>query len=66
MTLQEVQKQASALSADERRQLAAFLTALRMKETGEWPPASNPTAQERDGWVSLDEAAKRLHPKVSS
>ncbi len=32
MTLDEVQKEAVALSAEERRKLAAFLTALRMKD----------------------------------
>ena len=31
MTLNEVQKEAVALSAEERRKFAAFLTALRMK-----------------------------------
>ena len=60
MTLNEMQKEAGALSAEERRQLAAFLTALRMKETGEWAQATQPTATERNGWVSLDEARQRL------
>ena len=60
MSLNEVQKEAVALSAEERRKLAAFLTALRMKETGEWAQATQPAAPERSGWVSLDEAKHRL------
>ena len=60
MSLNEVQKEAVALSAEERRKLAAFLTALRMKETGEWAQATQPAAPERSGWVSLDEAKQRL------
>ena len=60
MTLDEVQKEAVALSAEERSKLAAFLAALRMKETGEWAQVTQPAAPERSGWVSLDEAKKRL------
>jgi len=54
MTLSEVQKEVIALSAEERRKLAAFLTALRMKETGDWEQATRPAAPDRTGWVSLD------------
>ena len=60
MSLNDVQKEAVALSAEERRKLAAFLTALRMKETGEWAQATQPAAPERSGWISLDEAKHRL------
>lgn len=60
MTLSELQREAVALGAEERRKLAAFLTALRMKETGEWDQATRPEAPERSGWVSLDEAKQRL------
>lgn len=60
MNLNDVQKEAVALSVEERRKLAAFLTALRMKETGEWALATQSTAPERSGWVSLDEAKHRL------
>ena len=60
MTLNEVQKEAAALSAEERRKLAAFLTAMRMKESGEWEQATQPEAPDRAGWVSLDEAKRRL------
>lgn len=60
MTFDEVQKEAVALNAEERRKLAAFLVALRMKETGEWAQATQPAVPERSGWVSLDEAKQRL------
>lgn len=60
MSLAEVQTQAAALSPEERRKLAAFLTALRMKETGEWQQATQPGAPNRDGWIALDEAKRRL------
>ena len=60
MTLSEVQKEVVALSAEERRNLAAFLTTLRMKESGEWEQATWPEASDRTGWVSLDQAKQRL------
>ncbi len=60
MSFTEVQTQAAALSAEERRKLAAFLTMLRMKETGEWEDTTKPEAQDRTGWVSLEEARQRL------
>lgn len=60
MNLSELQKEAAALNVDERRKLAAFLTALRMKETGEWEEAFKRDEPGRVGWVSLDEAKKRL------
>jgi hypothetical protein len=60
MNLSELQREAGALSAEERRKLAAFLAVLRMKETGEWEQATRPEAPERSGWVSLDEAKQRL------
>ena len=60
MSLAEVQAQAAALSSEERRKLAAFLAVLRMKETGEWDRATSPSSQDRTGWVSLDEAKRKL------
>jgi len=60
MSLTEVQKEAAALSAEERRKLAAFLTTLRMKETGEWEQATAGDPRDRAGWVSLDDAKRRL------
>ena len=60
MSLSEVQREVTALSAEERRKLAAFLTALRMKDTGEWEQAMQPAGADRTGWVSLEEAKKRL------
>jgi hypothetical protein len=59
MSLAEIQSQAAALTADERRKLAAFLTALRMKETGEWERATE-SAPAGSGWIRLDEAKRRL------
>lgn len=60
MSLTEVQAQAAALSPEERHKLAAFLTVLRMKETGEWDQVTLPNAGERSGWVSLEEAKRKL------
>jgi DNA primase catalytic subunit len=60
MTLPEVQAAVVALTEDERRNLAAFLTTLRMKETGEWAQATRPEPADRHGWVSLEEAKRRL------
>jgi hypothetical protein len=60
MSLSEVQREVTALSAEERRKLAAFVTALRMKDTGEWEQATRPATPDRTGWVSLEEAKQRL------
>ena len=60
MTFDELQKEAVALSAEERRKLAALLTTLRMKETVEWEEATQPETEDRRGWVSLEEAKRRL------
>lgn len=60
MSLSEVQDNAASLNAGERLKLAAFLTVLRMKETGEWDQATRTTEGERAGWVSLGEAKRRL------
>ena len=55
LTLNEVQQQAVALSSEERRKL----TAMRMKESGEWEQVTGETP-DRTGWISLDEAKQRL------
>ena len=61
MSLAEVQSQAAALGPEERRKLAAFLVTLRMKETGEWVNAtSEEQSDEQAGWISLEEAKRRL------
>jgi hypothetical protein len=60
MSLAEIQKQAASLSSEDRRKLAAFLTTLRMKETGEWEEAIRGFEQDRSGWVSLEDAKRRL------
>ena len=59
-SLNEVKDQAASLNAEERRQLAAFLTALRMKETDEWEQVTTIKEEGREGWVSLDTAKRRL------
>lgn len=60
MSLAEIQHQAASLNPEERRQLAAYLTALRTKDTGEWESATATRDQSRDDWVSLEEAKRRL------
>ncbi len=60
MSLTELQAQAAALNTEERRKLAAFLTTLRMKETGEWDQVTKRDSGERLGWISLDEAKRKL------
>jgi hypothetical protein len=63
VSLTEVQNQAASLTAEDRRKLAAFLTTLRMKETGEWADASKAGAaegQNPNDWISLEEAKRRL------
>jgi hypothetical protein len=60
MSLHELQEKAAALRRDDRRRLAAFLAALRMKEDGEWGDAFS---DDGSGWVSLDEVKRRLLPE---
>jgi len=60
MSLTELQAQAAALNTEERHKLAAFLATLRMKETGEWDQATKRDDGDRKGWVSLDEAKRKL------
>ena len=60
MSLSELQKHAAALNPNERRQLAAFLTQLRMKETCAWEGAMEAEAIPRSRWISLEEAKRRL------
>ena len=61
MSLAELITESAALRPEEQRELAAFLTLLRMKQSGEWEEAtSRPNAPERHGWVSLDEAKRQL------
>jgi len=56
MSLAEIQAQAAALSPEDRRELAAFLTVLRMKETGEWENLTSEKSESRESWISLEEA----------
>lgn len=64
MSLAELKKESAALSPEEQRELAAFLSVIRMKQTGEWDVATtNPALSEREGWVTLDEAKRQLGTK---
>ena len=64
MSLAEIKKETAALRPEEQRELAAFLTVIRMNQCGEWSEA---TAEQelpnREGWVSLDEAKRRFETK---
>jgi len=60
MSLAEVQNQVASLTPEERRKLAAFLTALRMKESGEWEQIARVGEHDPSGWISLEEAKRRL------
>jgi hypothetical protein len=64
MSLAEIKKETAALTPEEQRELAAFLTVIRMNQTGEWSEATGMRdAPDREGWVSLDEAKRRLQGK---
>jgi hypothetical protein len=61
MSLAELKNESAALHADEQRELAAFLTVIRMKQSGEWDDATAvPEATNREGWVSLNDAKRQL------
>jgi hypothetical protein len=60
VSLSEIQAQAAALSVEDRRKLAAYLVMLRMKEAGEWDQAVREDSPDREGWVSLEDAKRRL------
>jgi hypothetical protein len=64
MSLAEIKKQTAALRPEEQRELAAFLTVIRMNQTGEWSEATEMRdLSDREGWVSLDEAKRQLQGK---
>jgi hypothetical protein len=64
MSLAEIKKETAALRPEEQRELAAFLTVIRMNQTGEWSEAIEMRdVPDREGWVSLDEAKRRLQGK---
>jgi hypothetical protein len=60
VSLSEIQAQAAALSVEDRRKLAAYLVMLRMKEAGDWDRAVRENAPDHEGWVSLEDAKRRL------
>jgi hypothetical protein len=64
MSLAEIKKESAALEPEEQRELAAFLTVIRMNQSGEWSEATaSLESTGREGWVSLDEAKRRLEEK---
>jgi hypothetical protein len=64
MSLAEIKKETAALRPEEQRELAAFLTVIRMNQTGEWSEATaSRDTPGREGWVSLDEAKRQLEGK---
>jgi hypothetical protein len=64
MSLAEIKKETATLRPEEQRELAAFLTVIRMNQSGEWSEATaSREAPDREGWVSLDEAKRQLQGK---
>lgn len=64
MSLAEIKRESAALRPEEQRELAAFLTAIRMNQSGEWSEATEMRdAPDREGWISLVEAKRRLEEK---
>lgn len=64
MSLAELKKESAALRPEEQRELAAFLTVIRMKQSGEWDEATvTADSPEREGWVSLSEAKRQLEAR---
>ena len=64
MSLAEIKKETAALRPEEQRELAAFLTVIRMNQAGEWRESTEMReSPDREGWVSLDEAKRRLGGK---
>jgi hypothetical protein len=64
MSLAGIKKETAALRPEEQRELAAFLTVIRMNQSGEWSEATGtPDSPDREGWVSLDEAKRQLQGK---
>lgn len=61
MSLAELKTETAALSPSEQKELAAFLTVLRMKQSSEWEEAlrADTTAEAR-GWVTLEDAKMQL------
>lgn len=65
MSLAEIKKESATLPPEEQRELAAFLTVIRMNQSGEWDEATAPQEEtDREGWISLAEAKLRLEGKT--
>jgi hypothetical protein len=64
MSLAEIKKETATLRPEEQRELAAFLTVIRMNQSSEWTEATaSHESSDREGWISLDEAKRRLEAK---
>lgn len=64
MSLAKIKKETVTLRPEEQKELAAFLTVIRMSRSGEWSEATaSQESPDREGWVSLDEAKRRLQGK---
>lgn len=60
MSLAEIMTGTEALTPAEQKELAAFLTVLRMKGNGEWDGATGGVANEnREGWVTLEQSKRK-------
>ncbi len=63
MSLDELKKECAALSTEEQRELATFLTILRMKQSGGWNEATvSQRSKDTDPthWIPPDESERRL------
>jgi len=61
MSLAEIMTETEALTPAEQKELAAFLTVLRMKGSGEWAGATGGLDNEnREGWITLEQAKRKL------
>ncbi len=61
MSLAEIMAEVEVLEASDQKKLAAFLTVLRMKKTGEWEDAeAKLNSGSREGWVSAEEVKRQL------
>jgi len=64
MSLVELKNESAALRPEEQRELAAFLTAIRMRQSGEWDEATAEQGRaDHQGWISLGEAKRQLNAK---
>lgn len=64
MSLAEIKKETATLRPEEQKELAAFLTVIRMNQSGEWSEATaSRELPDQEAWISLAEAKRRLEGK---